>query len=277
MSERFRRMFFAIFLGLLLGYLALIVFVYIKQDGMVYYPDRNLDCSPEDIGLEFEEIIIRTRDGVSISAWYIPAGSERGTVLFCHGNAGNISHRLDSIRIFHDLNLSVLIFDYRGYGKSGGSPTEMGTYLDAEAAWEFLVNVKCVRPENVILFGRSLGGAVAAETALRRRAGAIIIESGFTSIPDLGKRFYPYFPVRLLSHYHYSTIDRIDKIRIPKLLIHSPDDEIIPFEHGSALFEKAEEPKEFLRIRGGHNDGFLISGKTYVEGLDLFINKHFPG
>lgn len=262
-------------IGLVLGYLVIVAFAYVKQGGMLYFPMKEISATPKDIGLDFEDITLKTEDGLNISAWYVPSENERGVLLFFHGNAGNISHRLDSIRIFHDLDLSVLIVDYRGYGKSEGQPTEKGTYIDAEAAWDYLVNVKNVKPEKVILFGRSLGSAVAAETALKHKAGALIIESGFTSVPDLGSRFYPYLPVRLISRYHYSTIDKVGKINIPKLFVHSPADEIIPFDHGLALYKNAVEPKEFLGITGGHNDGFFVSGKTYTDGLDAFITKHF--
>lgn len=270
-----KRMLWIFFIGLVSGYLILVAFVYVRQDSMLYFPIREIDQTPKNIGLNFEEIILMTKDGISISSWYIPAENERGVVLFCHGNAGNISHRLDSIRIFHGLKLGVFIFDYRGYGKSGGSPTEKGTYTDAEAAWDYLVNIMQVNPGKIIIFGRSLGSAVAAETALRHKAGVLIIESGFTSVPDLGSKFYPYLPVRLISRYHYSTVKKVDKIHIPKLFIHSPQDEIIPFEHGVAIFEKAIAPKEFLKIAGGHNEGFLTSGKTYIDGLNAFISKYF--
>lgn len=267
-------MIFIVFTSLILGYLVILGFVYVRQASMIYYPVREIFNTPGDIGLNFEEVTLKTKDGVTISAWYIPARHERGVVLFCHGNAGNISHRLNSIRIFHDLKLSVFIFDYRGYGRSEGSPTEEGTYLDAESVWDYLVKIKHISPEKIILFGRSLGSAVAAEIALNHKAGALIIESGFTSIPDLGRKFFPYLPVRLITRHHYSTLDKVNKIGIPKLFIHSSQDEVIPFEHGVSLFEKSSEPKEFLRITGDHNEGFLISGRAYIEGLNGFISKY---
>ncbi len=275
MSERIKRMLWTIIAALLIGYLALIVLVLIGQKGMLYYPMRDIDATPQDRGLSFEEVTLRTGDGLDISAWYVPAPDERAVLLFCHGNAGNISHRLDSILIFHNLGLSVMIFDYRGYGKSQGSPSEKGTYRDAEAAWDYIVNQKNIDPERVILFGRSLGGAIAAELAVRHKAGALIIESGFTSVPDVGKRMFPYLPVRLLARYNYNTAEKAGNAPVPKLIIHSPEDEIMPFEHGTSLFERAAEPKEFLEIGGGHNEGFLVSGKTYIKGLDSFIAKNF--
>lgn len=264
----------AVLTGLVLGYIMLVFFAYFRQGSMVYYPDRDITLTPRDIGLDFEELTLKTKDSVSISAWHIPAESERGVVLFCHGNAGNVSDRLDSIRIFHDLGLSVLIFDYRGYGKSTGTPTEEGTYMDAESAWDYLVHTRDISPAKIVLFGRSLGSSVAAETALRRKAGVLIIESGFTSIPDLGQKYFPYLPVRIISRFQYATEEKVSRISIPKLFIHSRDDEIIPFEQGGKLFDNAANPKEFLLIQGGHNDGFLISGKSYTSGIERFLSKH---
>lgn len=262
--------------GLVIGYLLLIAYVYAKQGAMLYFPTKEIEATPHNIGLDYQELTLKTKDSVNISAWYIPAEDARGFLLFCHGNAGNISHRLDSIRIFHGLGLSVLIFDYRGYGKSQGSPGEEGTYNDAEAAWDYLVNILHVKPEKIVLFGRSLGSAVVIELALRKQASALIIESGFTSVPDLGKKFFPHLPVRLISRYHYESISKVEKIKIPKLFVHSPEDEIVPFDQGVNLFEKASEPKEFLKIVGGHNEGFLLSGKVYVDGLQAFIYRYLP-
>ncbi|HXX81861.1 MAG TPA: alpha/beta hydrolase, partial [Thermodesulfovibrionales bacterium] len=237
--------------GLVLIYLLLIVYVYVKQGSMLYFPMKEIEATPSAIGLDYQELTLRTGDGVDISAWYIPAEDSRGYVLFCHGNAGNISHRLDSIKIFHSLRLAVLIFDYRGYGKSEGMPDEEGTYRDAEAAWDYLIGLLQVKPEKIILFGRSLGSAVAAEIALRKQAGTLIMESAFASVPDLGSTFYPYLPVRILSKYRYASIEKVGRIKIPKLFIHSPADEIVPYEQGRALFERASEPKEFLQLNGG--------------------------
>ena len=271
-----KRMLLLALVGLVIGYLLLIAYVYARQGAMLYFPAKEIEATPHNIGLDYQDVTVRTKDGVEISAWYIPADNARGFILFCHGNAGNISHRLDSIKIFHRLGLGVLIFDYRGYGKSKGSPDEEGTYSDAEAAWDYLVNILHVKPEKIVLFGRSLGSAVAVELALRRQAGAIIMESAFTSVPDLGKKFFPHLPVSLISRYHYESISKVGRIRLPKLFIHSPEDEIVPYEQGAGLFERARDPKEFLKITGGHNEGFLLSGKIYVDGLDAFISEYLP-
>lgn len=262
---------------ILLSYSLIVVIAYFKQDSLLYFPENEIWQTPRNIDLEYTETTIKTRDGLNISGWYIPADNEKGVLLFCHGNAGNISHRLESIRIFNSLNLSVFIFDYRGYGKSEGRPSEHGTYLDAEAAWNYLVTGKRITPKNIILFGRSLGGAVAAEIAKRQDPAALIIESSFTSVPDLGKTLYPWLPVKHISKFKYSTIDKIGLIRCPKLIIHSPEDEIISFDHSVTLYKKAIQPKEFLIIRGSHNDGFLISGITYSDGIKMFVEKYLDG
>ena len=259
---------------LFLSYALILAIVYFKQERLLYFPEKEILQTPNNISLKYDEINFKTKDGFNISGWYIPAKIEKGVLLFCHGNAGNISHRLESINIFNSLNLSILIFDYRGYGKSEGKPSEHGTYFDAEAAWDYLVNVKGKSPKEIIIFGRSLGGAVAAETAMRKNPAALIMESCFTSVPDLGKRFYPWLPVKLISRFKYSTINKIGSINCPKLIIHSPEDEIIPFMHGKALYENAFHTKEFLKIKGGHNEGFLISGKAYNDGLKIFLEKY---
>lgn len=258
-------------IAIFLSYLLFVGMMYFMQGRLLYFPQKEIVHTPQNINLKYEEVSLETSDGLKISGWYLEAENEKGVLLFCHGNAGNISHRLDSIKIFNSLNLSVLIFDYRGYGKSEGKPSEQGTYIDAEAAWDYLIKIKRKSPESIILFGRSLGGAIAAEIAMRKNPGYLILESNFTSVPGIGKDLYPWLPVKLISKFNYATIEKISSIKCRKLIIHSPDDEIIPFAHGQKLFEKSLPPKEFLEIQGGHNLGFLISGTTYTEGLKRFL------
>jgi len=259
--------------GMLYG--AVSAYVFFMQARLVYYPNqpsRELTASPADIGLEYESITITTSDDIKLHGWFIPVEQARGVLLFFHGNAGNISHRLDLLEIFHTLGLSSLIIDYRGYGQSRGKVTEQGTYLDAEAAWQYLTRERNIPAENIVIFGMSLGGAIAANLAARQQPGALILESTFTSIPDMAANLYPILPVRLLSRFRYDTRGSLSSVTCPVLIIHSPDDEIIPYKNGTTLFEAAKEPKSFLEIRGGHNDGFLTSGRLYVDGLDTFIN-----
>ena len=257
-------------------YIAFSGYLFVFQSNYIYYPERILSTDPSNIGLSFDNVSFETADRVKLSGWFIPYDSPRGVILFCHGNGGNISHRLDSIQIFHRFGLGVFIFDYRGYGQSEGKPSEDGTYRDVEAAWKYLVEERQVNPSRIIIFGQSLGGAVAAWQARSQMSGALILESTFTSVPDLAAKQYPYLPVRLLSRFRYDTEEYLGEINCPVLIIHSLNDEMIPFSHGQRLFEMAKEPKEFLEISGSHNEGSITSGKRYEEGLDKFISKYPP-
>ena len=256
---------------------ALLVFLYFFQSRLLYLPNlpsRDIIATPDTVGLDYEPVKIATDDGVTLDGWFIPARPARGVLLFFHGNAGNISHRLDSLKIFNDLGLATLIFDYRGYGRSTGVPFEQGTYRDAEAAWRYLTEDRRITAQKVVLFGRSLGAAIAVQSATRHTPKALIIESAFTSIPDLAAEVYPFLPARSLARFRYHTETFLQSVSCPVLIVHSRDDEIIPFAHGRRLYATANEPKELLEIRGGHNDGFLVSRQTYVAGLDTFLKAH---
>ncbi len=255
-------------------YLTFVGFFFIFQSQFIYFPERTLSADPSSIGLHFESISFESADGVKLSGWFIPGESAKGVILFCHGNAGNISHRLESIQIFHRLGLDVFIFDYRGYGQSQGKPTEQGTYQDAEAAWRYLTEERQVLPNEIIVFGRSLGAAVASWLVQSHTPAALILESAFTSLPDIAATLYPYLPAKLLLRFEYNTAEYLGRIDCPVLIVHSHDDEIMPFSHGRQLFETANEPKKLLEISGTHNEGFITSGKHYEEGLNTFIVEH---
>lgn len=259
-----------------LGYAIFAGFVYLVQPRLLYYPDvptRELTATPARIGLGYESVTLSTDDGVRLGAWFIPHPAPRATLLFFHGNAGNLSHRLESIRLFHELGLAVFIIDYRGYGESEGRPTEAGTYLDAMAAWRYLVDARKIPPRDIVIFGRSLGGAIAAELASRTRPGALIVESSFTSVPNMAARLYPWLPVRWISRYRYDTQGALEAVACPVLVIHSREDEIIPFTEGEKLYAHAREPKRFLELRGDHGDGFLVSREVYMRGIDEFLKN----
>ena len=260
-----------------LGYGAFAGFIYLMQPRLLYYPNvpsRELTATPATIELDYEAVTLQTDDGLRLSAWFIPHPAPRATLLFFHGNAGNLSHRLESIRLFHDLGLAVFIIDYRGYGQSEGSPSEAGTYRDAAAAWHYLVDERHVAPQEIVIFGRSLGAAIAAELASRTRPAALIIESAFTSVPNMAARIYPWLPVRWLSRYHYDTQTALEALTCPVLIIHSREDDIIPYAEGEQLFTHAREPKQFLELHGGHSDGFLVSREAYTQGIDDFLEKY---
>lgn len=193
-------------------------------------------------------------------------------VLFFHGNAGNVSHRVESIQIFHEMGMSVFIFDYRGYGRSGGRASERGTYVDARAAYRYLVDEKGIDPDDVVFFGRSLGGAVAVELATKHQPRAMILESCFPSLADVGQRAYRFLPVRALLRIRYDSTKRIATLGCPKLIVHSRHDEIVPVDLGRQLFDIASEPKSWMEISGDHNSGFVVSGAAYTNGLEEFLN-----
>jgi len=257
---------------LLIAYLGLGLVLYVRQPALIFSPTKNVPYNPAEIGLEYEKVQLRTPDHLVLSGWYIPAKDAQFTLLLCHGNGGNIAYTLDSINIFNELGLNCFVFDYRGYGGSQGEPTEEGTYIDAQTAYEWLIKEKKLSPENIIIFGWSIGGSIAAHLASNVETKGLIIESSFTSYADIGQKFYPYMPVKLFARYSYKTSNYLKKVDCPVLIIHSRNDEIIPFELGLRLYEEAaKEPKEFLEIFGGHNDGFLYSGQIYREGLSNWM------
>jgi len=274
LKQKIKRMILIIALAVVVLYLGIVAVMYFLQSSMVYFPSRTLQLNPGDIGLEFEEVFLTTEDESRIHAWFIPSDPSRGTLLFCHGNGGNISHRLESIKQFHDLGLSVFIFDYHGYGKSEGKPGEEETYQDAEAAWNYLTEKRRINRDSIIIFGRSLGGAVASHLALSHRPKAVILESTFLSVPDIAAHFYPFLPTRLLARISYNTKDIISEIDAPLLIIHSHEDDLIPYGHGQKLYELAGNPKQFLEISGSHNDGFLVSDGVYKSGIDAFLKQY---
>ena len=258
-------------------YALLLVALFLLQSCLIYHPDtptRAIVATPQSIGLAYEPVKIPTDDGLTLDAWFVPARNARGVLLFFHGNAGNISHRLQSIRLFNRLGLSTLILDYRGYGQSDGEPSEEGTYRDAQAAWRYLTERRGISPKKIVLFGRSLGGAIAAHAATQHQAGALILESAFTSVPDMAADIYWFLPVRWLTRFDYDTEAALASVTIPVMVVHSPDDQIVPFAHGRSLFAAAREPKQFLEIGGGHNNGFLQSEQQYLTALDAFLDTH---
>lgn len=260
-------------LAALAAYAGIILLAYLAQERLIYFPSKALMGSPEQIGLAYESVWIRTEDQVRIHGWFVPTANARQTVLFLHGNAGNISHRLQSLRLFNALGLSVLIVDYRGYGNSEGKTDEQGTYRDADAAWRYLTQTRELAPESIVVFGRSLGGAVAVWLAGTRRVGGLIMEASFTSLPELARRHYPWLPVKALARIHYPSLARLPNVGCAVLIAHSRNDEVVPFWHGKTLYASALQPKRFVELEGGHNDGFIVTGERYAESLRSFFGS----
>lgn len=264
--------------GLVLGYAALATLLFAFQSRFIYFPEMGREdrATPAQLRLPFEEVSLATADGETLHGWFVPASDARATVLFLHGNAGSIVHRLDWLPMFQRLRLSALMVDYRGFGASTGSPSEAGTYADAEAAWRHLTEDRRIPPGRIVVFGESLGGAVAAQLAARVDPAALVLHSAFTSAPDLAADLYPFLPARLLTRYRYDTLDAVKALRSPLLVAHSPRDEIIPVSHGRRLYEAAAVPRQWLELAGGHNDGFIFMRAEWVNQFGEFLQRHLP-
>ncbi len=278
-----------------------------REPSMIYYPDRAIAITPDKLGQRYEDVWLTTADGVRINGWYLPAAhslpSSPFTLLFLHGNAGNISHRYEKFDIFRSLGADVFIIDYRGYGRSEGQPNEPGTYLDAQAAYDYLTGLvaaspargarsqsaatedpgpraglaattgRALPPRSIVVYGESLGAAVAVELASKVPVGGLVIEEAFTSVGDVGQKIFPFLPVRWLVRNKYDSLSKIGRVNVPVLIFHSRNDEIFPMRHAERLFAAAREPKTLVELRGGHNDAFLTSAETYREALRKFFDK----
>jgi hypothetical protein len=260
----------------LLAFAVLNGLMYLQQPAKTFLPERELSATPADWGLEYEEVWCGTLDGIQLHGWYIPSQGSSRALLFFHGNGGNISHRGDSIAIFHRLGLNVFIFDYRGYGRSQGKPSERGLSRDAAAAWRYLIETKGFSGTDIVIFGRSLGGAVAATLASEVRPGGLILESTFSSARDFANVAFPVLSRLVLLRYDFDTAERLTRVTCPVLVLHSPEDEIMPFQLGEKVYRAANEPKGFVKMRGDHNSGFLRSQPDYERELRRFLSTAVP-
>ena len=271
------KMIYTILLTIVFVYLGMAAVLYVFQSDFTFFPQRAIVATPHEAGLPYDAISFRTEDGVELAAWFVPVSDARATVLFCHGNGGNISDRLEYIELFHQLRLNTLMFDYRGYGQSGGKPTETGLYKDAEAAWDYLTRKRGIAPGEVVVFGESLGGAVAAWLAREEKPGALVISSTFTSFSDIAAHHYPYLPVRILSRYRFDTLKYLGGVACPVLIFHSCEDEVVPCDQGKRLYDAVSGPREFLQIRGGHNTCLTVSQESIAAGLENFLERYLHG
>ncbi len=241
----------------------------------IFFPYKTIEETPRDWGLAYEDVYFTTEDGVKLNGWWVPGKGSPVTLLWFHGNAGNISHRVDTLKDRHDrLGVNIFIFDYREYGRSEGKVSEEGTYRDGTAAIKYLRGRPGLDPAKIVLFGESLGGAVAVEMAIRYDCAALIMESPFLSIAEMAKVSFPFLPVGPLLRTKYNTLSKIGKVKAPILIVHGEQDEIVPFRHGRRLFEAAPEPKEFFPIRGAHhNDISVVGGTAYLDKLSQFLGR----
>ncbi|MCK4606151.1 MAG: alpha/beta hydrolase [candidate division Zixibacteria bacterium] len=260
------RMFLSVIIIVAGAFLLFGAYLYFRQDRMVFCPTTELVDTPSSLGLSFEEVYVDVAGSEKVHAWYFPAGAAR-TVLFCHGNGGNISHRLETAEFVTGLGVNILLFDYRGYGRSDGSPSESKVYADAEACYRWLLSEKGVQPQDIVVFGRSLGGAVAIELASLVDCGALVVESSFTSARDMARLIFPYFPATYLLRYKFDSIGKIASAGCPVLVTHSVEDDLIPFAMGRRLFDSAREPKRFVRFYGRHNERDYLCNPSYIEAV----------
>lgn len=251
------------------------VSVMIFEEKLIFFPDREIEIIPGELGLRSEECRLTADDGVRLHGWFLPTAGCRFTVLICHGNGGNISHRLERVLLMQSkLRTDVFLFDYRGYGRSEGSPDEQGTYLDARAAYKYLVHQRRIASENIVLFGESLGAAVAIQLALEVASRALVLESPFTSIADMARAVYPFAPVTRFLRTRYDSLTKIADVDTPLLVFHGTRDRTVPFEQGQRLFDAAPGPKRFYAISGAdHNDTYFTGGEPYWNMWREFLDN----
>ena len=257
----------AVIVGLVYGCVPLL------EKMMVFRPTRALEANPAAAGLHYEDVEFRAADGARLHGWWVPAGARAPTLLLFHGNAGNISHRVELLaRLHRELGANVFIFDYRGYGRSEGRPSEQGTYRDGEAAWLYLRGRADLDPEAIVLYGRSLGSAVAVDLAVRKACRGVILEAPFTSAAEMARTILPLPGIGRLVRTRYDSLGKIKGLRVPQLVLHGDRDEVVPYRQGRRLYEAAPGPKEFYTVRGaGHNDTYLVGGRAYFATLKRFL------
>jgi fermentation-respiration switch protein FrsA (DUF1100 family) len=244
------------------------------ENRLIYFPPRYPEgfVPPDVFGLQPEEIWLTTTDGIRLDGYFLPAPGSPKVFLWFHGNAENIGMGLGQMKTFSRLGVNILAVDYRGYGKSEGSPDEAGVYRDAEAAYRYLAESRRFDPKNIYIYGHSLGGAVAVDLASRHECGGLIVESSFTSVRKLARRLYHIPGIEFVPKSRFDSVGKIARVRAPVLIIHGTHDQLIPFDQGRELFEAAAEPKSFMPIEGaGHDDPYAAGGEKYLEGLRTFL------
>ena len=241
-------------------------------ESQIFFPEKEYYASPKQFGLVFEDVWLTTSDGTTLHGWYLPAPGSRHLILFCHGNAGNISHRLDNLARLNQAGLAVFIFDYRGYGQSQGSPSEKGMYLDAEAAYDWAAQKAAEQGGKVVIFGRSLGGVAAVYLATERRPAGLILESTFTNLGDMAGTLIPIPGMKKWLGGRFNSLGRAPRVSAPVLMLHGDVDNVVPIALGRELFQALPQPKAFVLLKGaGHNDTYLVAGPEYFQRLSKFV------
>jgi uncharacterized protein len=270
-----RRRWLRIAVYLIVTYLLLVGCAMVFEEHLIFVPSRYPIGDWHPVGLQCEDVAFATQDGVRLHGWYCPVPRPRCVFLMAHGNAGNITHRVDRITSWQQqLNVSVFVFDYRGYGRSAGRPNEPGVYQDARAAYRWLTTDKGIAPDDVVFFGESLGTAVVLQLATEVAPRALILESPFTSAVDVGQQAFPWLPVRWIMRNRFASMEKIGEYHGPLLIIHGTQDTVIPFTMGQTLFARANEPKRFYAVAGAdHNEVAVVGGRLYMQAMDNFLRE----
>lgn len=258
------------------GCVVFIIYVRFLEASSLFVPSHDIALTPSQAGLDFEDIYFVTQDHVRLNGWLIKsavAPETAATILYCHGNAGNIGDRVEKIRDFHHLGVNVFIFDYRGFGKSQGRPTENGMYQDALAAYDYLVNREDIAKDRFVVYGASMGGVAAIDLVSQRMVSALIADSTWTNAVDMAQTIVPFVPSFLLTA-QLDNVKKIKEIKVPKLFIHSFDDQTVPFRLGQKLFAVAPEPKRFLRISGSHAQAYSESKDVFLPAMEQFLDQN---
>ena len=259
------------------GYAGAVGYLKLNERAFIFYPaERSVAAPASRFELREKRVTYPSTDGVTLSAWIVPAAAAASSdmwLLICHGNLGSIGYggRPEFYASMRDLGINLFAFDYRGFGESSGAPDERGLYDDATASYQYLIRSLGVPPERLVLFGHSLGSGVAIELASRVPAAGLIVEGAYTSVVDRGQELYPFFPIGLIATQRFPSFDRIRLVDMPKLFLHSPDDVVIPYAHGRRLFEAARAPKQFVDVRGGHDDAYRIDKAVYYGAIAEFL------
>lgn len=251
-----------------------IIYAYIKymEARGIFYPEKQVRFTPKNINAGFDDVYLTTEDNITLNGWFIPYNEAKYTLIFLHGNAGNIGNRLDKINLLRETKCNIFIIDYRGYGHSKGAPCEIGFYYDARAAYKYLLIEHGISPDQIILYGESLGAAVATDLAAKSEVKAVILEGAFSCAKDMAKIIFPFLPGFIFQN-KFDSLKKIASVKAAKLFIHADNDEIVPINLGKKLFNSAPEPKVFTELSGSHNEAFLSSKDKYITAIKSFINN----
>jgi len=261
------------------GYVLVSLVFASRQDALFFQPKRALAATPADLGLAHDDVTITTEDEVALHAWWLPAGDQPNgpgaghTLLYLHGANTNLGDRVDALSFWHGLGFAVLALEYRGYGRSTGRATEHGLYTDVQAAWRWLTTDHGCDPSVVMVAAESMGVSLATELGVRERPAAMVLEAGFTCAADVAMRRYPWLPVRQMIRLSLSNLDRIGRVRCPKLIVHSVADTLVPITMGRRLYQRAAPPRDILTVRGAHARACVEGGERYRAGLVRWLER----